>query len=85
MTSENPSLSISTLVDNFTAEEKGLLKSECGGFQTLIKNNKQLFHVQVSAGNADFTHFFFSYQYTSYPIQSDLSHDLAASALKLAT
>ncbi|CAG5089341.1 Oidioi.mRNA.OKI2018_I69.PAR.g12181.t1.cds [Oikopleura dioica] len=44
---ENPSLSISTLVDNFTAEEKGLLKSECGGFQTLIKNNKQLFHVQI--------------------------------------
>ncbi|CBY31788.1 unnamed protein product [Oikopleura dioica] len=43
------SLSISSLVDNFSGEEKALLKSECGGFQTLIKNNRQLFHVKYTS------------------------------------
>lgn len=69
--SEEESVSISSLVDNFSAEEKALLKSECGGFQTLIKNNRQLFHVQVRPRNSDFMHTFFSYhQYTSYLIRS---------------
>jgi len=64
------SLSISSLVDNFSGEEKALLKSECGGFQTLIKNNRQLFHVKVCPANSDFMHFFRYHQYTSYLIRS---------------
>ena len=73
---EEESVSISSLVDNFSAEEKALLKSECGGFQTLIKNNRQLFHVQVRPRNSDFMHFFFlsSVHILSHPIYPCSSH-----------
>ena len=74
--SEEESVSISSLVDNFSAEEKALLKSECGGFQTLIKNNRQLFHVQVRPRNSDFMHTFFlsSVHILSHPIYPCFSH-----------
>ena len=73
---EEESVSISSLVDNFSAEEKALLKSECGGFQTLIKNNRQLFHVQVRPRNSDFMHIFFLI-ISTHLISSDLSVFLA--------
>ena len=70
------SLSISSLVDNFSVEEKALLKSECGGFQTLIKNNRQLFHVQVRPRNSDFMQNFAlsSVHILSHPICPCFSH-----------